>query len=392
MGPLDGIRVLDFTRYQQGPWATVMLGDMGAEIIKVEERTNGDLGRALGRQPDGFCAYFEAHDRNKKSITLDVRRPEGKEIVFKLVERVDVVVHNFRPGVMDRLGLGYETLKAINARIIYAAGSGFGLEGPIADRPSYDIIGQAMGGIMVAQGGGPGREPRMALPGIADQTGAIFLAYGIAMALIARDRFGVGQQVDASLYGSQIALQAMNLTAAMRSGVHPPSRPQGSPTFKHYPCADGRWLAVGVLDPVVYPRLCAAAERPDLATDPRFAEPFARWQNADELEQELTKAFCAKPRDYWMERLIAHDVPCGPVQDYTEVIADPQARANGYITSMEHPSLGEIGVVGLPVRLSETPTSLRMPAPELGQHTEEILLDLGYDWEQIGGLRAAEVI
>ena len=392
MGPLEGIRVLDFTRWQQGPWATVMLGDMGAEIIKLEERTHGDLGRALGRQPDGFCAYFEAHDRNKKSITVDVRRPAGKEIVYKLVERVDVVAHNFRPGVMDRLGFGYEPLKAINPRLIYGSASGFGPQGPLAQRPSYDVIGQAMGGIMVTQGGGPECEPRMVVPGVADQVGAMLFAYGIAMALIARERFGVGQQVDASLYGSQIALQAMQITAALRSGVHPKSRPQGSPVFKPYGCADGRWLAVGVLDPAVFPRLCAAVCRPDLAADARFAEPFARHASADALEKELTEAFLSNTRDHWLERLIAHDVPCAPVQDYVDVGNDPQALANGYITTVAHPNLGALRVVGVPVQLAQTPGSVRAPAPELGQHTEEVLLELGYGWEQIEALKNAQVV
>lgn len=392
MGPLDGVRVLDFTRWQQGPWATVMLGDMGAEIIKLEERSTGDLGRALGRQPDGFCAYFEAHDRNKKSITVDVRKPEGRAIALALAERVDVLAHNFRPGVMDRLGLSYEEVKAVNPRIIYASASGFGPVGPIATRPSYDVIGQAIAGTMVTQGGGPEGEPQTVIPGIADQVGAMYFAYGIAMALIARERFGIGQQVDASLYGSQIALQAMNLTAALRGGVHPRSRPRGAPTFKPYGCKDGKWLAIGVLDPAVYPRLCMAVRRPDLITDTRFAEPFARYANADALEAELASAFSQDTRAAWLERLIAHDVPCGPVQDYIEVGNDPQALENGYITTVEHPNLGTLRVVGSPVRLSETPASVRMPAPELGQHTEEVLLELGYSWEQIAGLREAAVI
>lgn len=392
MGPLDGIRVLDFTRWQQGPWATVMLGDMGAEVIKLEERTTGDLGRALGRQPDGFCAYFEAHDRNKKSITVDVRTPEGRAIALKLVEHVDVLAHNFRPGVMDRLGLGYEAVKAVNPRIIYASASGFGPVGPLATRPSYDVIGQAMGGIMVTQGGGPEGEPHMVMPGVADQVGAMYFAYGISMALIARERFGFGQQVDASLYGSQIALQAMNVTMALRNGVHQRSRPRGNPTFKPYGCQDGKWLAVGVLDPAVFPRLCQAVLRPDLATDPRFAEPFARCANADALEVELSAAFAGDTRAAWLERLIAGDVPCGPVQDYIEMGSDPQALENGYITTVDHPNLGSLRVVGSPVRLSETPASITMPAPELGQHTEEILLNLGYDWEQIAALREAKVI
>lgn len=392
MGPLDGIRVLDFTRWQQGPWATVMLADMGADIIKVEERTQGDLGRAFGRMEDGFCPYFEAHDRNKRSLTLDVRRPEGREVIFKLVERCDVVVHNFRPGVMDRLGFGYEAFRAINPRMIYASGSGFGPNGPLAQRPGFDVTGQAMGGIMVTQGGGPGGEPHMVVPGVADQVGGMMLAYGIAMALIARERFGVGQRVDSSLYGSQIALQASNITRALRTGVHQTSRPRGNPTFKPYGCADGRWLAVGVLDPAVFPRLCAAVGRPDLSSDTLYGDPFARHDRADDLEADLAKAFRAHPRDWWLERLIAHDVPCAPVQDYIEVGDDPQALLNGYVTTVNSPTHGPLRVVGVSAQLSATPGSVGTPAPELGQHTEEVLLDLGYDWPAIERLRRDEVI
>lgn len=392
MGPLDGIRVLDFTRWQQGPWATVMLGDMGAEIIKVEERTNGDLGRALGRQPDGFCAYFEAYNRNKKSITVDVRRPEGKEIIYKLVERVDVVAHNFRPGVMDRLGFGYETLKAINPRIIYGSASGFGPKGPLATRPAYDVIGQAMGGTMLTQGGGPGHPPRILQGGVGDQVGAMYFAYGIAVALVARERHGIGQQVDASLYGGQIALMPASVTASLRAGEHRPSRVEGGPVFRPYECADGRWICIAILDPSVYPRLCAALERLDLVTDPRFADPFARHTHADELATELTATFKRDGRAAWLERLIAHDVPCSPVQDHLDIANDEQALVNGYIATIEHPSLGPLQVVGPPVSLSETPASVRTPAPELGQHTEEILLELGYDWTAIERLRLAEVI
>ena len=392
MGPLDGIRVLDFTRFQQGPWATVMLADMGAEIIKLEARLQGDLGRSLGRDPDGYCSYFEAHNRNKQSITVDVRKPEGKAIVRQLVERVDVTVHNFRPGVMERLGFSYDAFKAINPQIIYAAASGFGPEGPLADRPSFDVIGQAMGGIMVSQGGGPGNPPNIVTAGIGDQTGAMFLAYGIAVALVARERLGVGQQIDGSLYGSQIALQAMSYTRALRLGAHPQSRPRGGPVFKPYGCADGKWLAIGILDPEVYPRLCAALERPDLLVDERFATPFARAAHPDELEAELAASFASAPREQWLACLHEHDVASAPVQDYLDVWNDPQAQINGYVASVEHPSYGTIKTVGIPIKLSETPGAVRTPAPELGEHTEKVLLDLGYTWEQIEQLKTDEVI
>jgi crotonobetainyl-CoA:carnitine CoA-transferase CaiB-like acyl-CoA transferase len=366
-----------------------MLADMGAEVIKVEQRHVGDLGRSLGRQPDGFCAYFEAHNRGKKSLSVDVKRPEGKEIVYKLVARSDVVAHNFRPGVMERLGFGYDTLKQINPRIIYAGASGFGARGPLADRPGYDIIGQGMGGIMVNQGGGPDRDPQTVMPGISDQVGGMMFAFGIAMALIGRERRGVGQQVDTSLYGSQISLQALYLTGALRSGVQGARRT--NPVFTAYPCGDGKWLTIGIIDPAVYAPLCQALDRLDLAYDERFGEPFARYANGDALAAEIGAVFLSNTREYWLDRLVAHDVPCGPVQNYVEVGEDTQALANGYITTVEHPKLGPLRVVGVPAQLSETPGSVGV-APELGQHAEEILLTLGYDRDQIAALVQADVI
>ncbi|MGD9895124.1 MAG: CaiB/BaiF CoA transferase family protein, partial [Dehalococcoidia bacterium] len=366
-----------------------MLADMGAEVIKIENRVGGDLGRALGRQPDGFCAYFEAHNRGNKSVGLDLKRPEAREIVGKLVEQSDVLVHNFRPGVMDRLGFGYEAMKQINPLIIYASGSGFGPRGPIAERPSFDIIGQGLGGIMVTQGGGPGCDPVTVTPGVSDQVGGMMLAFGITSAIIARDRLGVGQQVDTSLYGSQISLQAMNITRALRMGAH--GSGFTNPTFTAYPCADTKWLTIGVLDPDVYVRLCQALDRLDLTHDQRFAEPFARYANAAALAMEIGAGFRSNTRDYWLERLIAHDVPCGPVQDHIDVGADPQAEANGYITTVEHPTLGELRVVGVPADLSATPGSVGI-APELGEHTDEVLSMLGYDSGQIDSLRGAGVV
>jgi CoA:oxalate CoA-transferase len=390
--PLDGITVLDFTRYQQGPYATALLADMGADVIKVEEREHGDLGRALGRQPDGFCAYFEAHNRGKRSITLDVRTDEGRAIVHKLVERVDVVTENFRPGVMERLGIDYATLSKINPRLIMASASGAGQKGPSARRPSYDVIGQALGGMMVAQGGGPSYEPQMVTAGFADHVGAMFLAYGIAMALIARERDGIGQHVDASLLSGQIAFQSMGYYRSLRTEQQTDYPPGSNPVFRPYRCADNRWVAVGVLDPKVYPKLCAALEREDLISDERFAEPFSRAKHAADLTIELSKTFCSRPSTEWLPRLEQHDVPSALARTHMEVGADPQVLENEFIVTKEHPHLGPMRIPGIPVKLSRTPGEIRSHAPELGQNTEEVLLDLGYSWEEIERLRTTGIV
>ena len=389
---LDGIRILDFTRYQQGPFATVLLSDLGAAVVKVEPRLDGDLGRSLGLEPDGWCGYFEAHNRNKRSITIDVRKPEGREIIYKLVPQFDVVVDNFRPGVMQRLGLDLDALRPHNPAIITASATGFGERGPLATQPSFDIIAQAMGGIMMAQGGGPDRPPQSVLGGTADQYGATILALGITAALFARDRQGLGQHVDTSLLGSQIALQGFWYTRFLRSRRQSATPQRWNPVFCAFRAADDRYLAIGVLDPRWYDALCRVLERPDLATDERFATAHARAHHRDELLAELDQAFSARPRDDWLRLLREADVPTGPVHDYAAASRDPQILANDYLTTLEHPSLGTVGVVGSPIGMSAMETGPRATAPELGQHTEEILQDLGYDWEAISALRDAEVI
>ena len=391
-GPLDAIRILDFTRFQQGPYATVLLSDLGAAVIKVEARGDGDMGRSLGRQPDGWSSYFEAHNRNKRSITVDVRKPEGRDIIYKLIPSIDVVTDNFRPGVMPRLGLNYDTLSQINPGIITATASGFGAHGPDANRPSFDSIGQGMGGIMSHQGGGPGRPPQHVVPGLADQTGAIIFALGIMAALMARERQGVGQHIDVSLLGSQVALQAMQIQEYLYRGVQHPTPQRLLPVFGHYRCADDQWLILGVLDPRWWPPFCEALERPDLLSDERFATPHGRFRNREALIVELDAAFARKPRAEWLQRLRDADLPAGPVNDYAALAQEPQVIANEYITALEHPSLGTVRVVGTPIKMSKMPTGPRACAPELGQHTEEILLDLGYAWPDIESLKDAKVI
>ncbi len=391
-GPLEGIRILDFTRYQQGPFATVLLSDLGAEVLKVEEPTNGDLGRSLGRQSDGFCAYFEAHNRNKRSLTVDLKTDEGREIILKLAAEFDVIADNFRPGVMERLGLGYSALKAVNPLVITANASGFGPEGPRVKEPSFDCIGQAMGGMMIAQGGGPSEGPVQLVAGFADQVGAMIFALGISSAIVARERQGVGQHIDCSLLGTQLAMQSFPITGFLRNNEQRASPQRLSPTFTYYPCADGLYLVLGILDPKWWSGFCRAINRDDLALDDRFDTPKARNLNNKELVAELDTTFSQKVRSDWLSILNEADIPCGPVNDYEAMSKEPQVIDNNYITSLEHPSLGELNVVGTPIHLSETPAFPRSCAPELGQHTEEVLLDFGYSWEDIESFKNAGVI
>ncbi|MCC6387480.1 MAG: CoA transferase [Dehalococcoidia bacterium] len=391
-GPLDGIRILDFTRYQQGPYATVMLSDLGADVLKVEEPARGDLGRSLGLQPDGWCSYFEAHNRNKRSLTVDLRKPDGREIVYRLIPEVDVVADNFRPGTMARYGLDYESLAKINPAIITASASGFGPKGPHAFDPSFDIIGQGMGGIMSNQGGGPDEPPQSTLSGLADQVGAMVFALGICSAVVAKERQGIGQHVDVSLLGSQVALQALQLTGFLRGERQGPSPQRQNPVFTYFPSADGLYLTIGILDPKWWPNLCQALECPELLTDARFLTARDRQVNRIDLLAELDRAFRLRPREENLRRLKAADVPSGPVHDYLAVSKEPQVLENEYIVTLPHPSLGPVRVVNSPIRMSKNQVGAQRTAPELGQHTEEVLLALGYDWNKIAAMKEAGTI
>jgi len=393
--PLDGVRILDFTRFQQGPMATAMLADMGADVIKIEEPGRGELSRRLWSESDGFSAFFEALDRGKRSLTLDLRQPEAKEIVYALVRRVDVVAENFRRGTMERLGFSYERLRQENPRLIYASASGFGPKGPHADRPAYDVIGLAMSGIMVASGGGPGHPPRQPFAGLADATGAMLFAYGIMLALFVRERFGIGQQIDVSLLGGQLFLQAPDVLYNLRYGHDVPhrGRRRNQPTFGDYETQrPGEYLVLASLDPRQWPTICRILGLPALAENPRYRNGHLRQKHADELEPLLEQAFRTRPREEWIALFNAEGIPCGPVYDYHEVAEDPQTRANEYIVPVRHPRYGDLRVVGVPVQLSETPGRVAGVAPEVGEHTEAVLGELGYTPERIAALRERGVI
>jgi len=400
--PLEGIRVIDWTIWQQGPVASVMLGDLGAEVIKVEERVGGDPGRGVLRAQgidltDRPNFYFEANNRNKKSITVDLKRPEGVEIVRRLTDLADVFVQNFRQGVAARLGLDAATLRARNPRLIYASATGYGPEGPESGAPSFDYLGLARSGIMMAAGE-PDQPPLAIAGGIADQMGAVMLAYGVLAALLARQRTGRGQEVDASHLGSMSWLQGLGLSARLMLGRALPRvhrRYATNPLWNHYRCADDEWLALSMLQADRYwARFCEVLGITWAATDERFSSMLARMANAGDCVALLDDTFATKPRDEWLRLLAAGgDFIVSIVNSVDQLPDDPQVRANGYVTSFEHPAFGPVRVVGVPVRLSETPGQIRLPAPEFGQHTEEILTELlGYSWDDVARLKEGEVI
>jgi len=392
MGPLDGIRVTDLSIGQMGPAATALLADMGAEVVKIESR-HGDPGRGVELQPNGVSAFFLTHNRGKKSLTLNLRHAEGREVALRLAARSDVFVQSWTPGVIERLGLDYESVRKQNPAVIYASATGFGPRGPRARLPAMDMVAQGIGGLMMANAGPEGGDPMAVGPTVADQTGAFLLACGILLALFHRQRTGQGQKVDVSLLGGMVALQGWHIAHYLLTGKMPlmsSERTQRSPLFTYYRARDG-WFTIAIIDPRQWPALCRIVGAPELETDARFAETQARNERAAELIALLDERFAREPREHWLRLLEAEGIPCGTVQGYQELARDEQVLANDYIVEAEDPRLGRIRMPGVPIQLSESPGRLG-PAPELGQHTEEVLQELGYSWDEIARLREARTI
>ncbi|MCC6960977.1 MAG: CoA transferase [Dehalococcoidia bacterium] len=383
---LEGIRILDFTRAQQGPFATMLLADMGAEVWKVEP-PGGEQGRANGLGPDGFSSYFEGHNRGKKSITLDLRNPRAIEVVKRLAPLCDVVVENFRPGVMEDMGIGYEHLRALREDIILASASAWGRSGPWARRGGYDHVAQALSGVMYEQGEGPGGDPQALIGGFADQIGAMLLAFGISTALVVRERDGIGQHIDGSLIGGMVAMQSKQIMEFLRTGKQPGFQRRRAATYTNYACADGRHIAIAAQDQHYYEKLCTALGEPGLATDERFASPWGRATNKDALVAELDRVFRSRPMEDWLEPLAEAGVPHAPVLDYAGMVAHAQYWENGYLVEIETPHLGTMRVPGAPIHMSATPPRVDSAGPVLGQHTEELLLLAGYSWDGIEALK-----
>jgi crotonobetainyl-CoA:carnitine CoA-transferase CaiB-like acyl-CoA transferase len=372
---------------------------MGAEVIKIEEREKGDPGRgvfAIGGAESTRNFYFEANNRHKQSLTLDLGKPGAREIVYKLVAKSDVFVQNFRKGVADRLGLGYKDLSAHNPKLVYASSSGYGPFGPDSGEPSFDYLAQARSGIMYT---GPAdiKDPIYLTGGIADQMGAIMLAYGVTMALVARERYGVGQEVNASHLGSMIALQGLNVASRTFLGheFKRNAREESfNPLWNHYKCADEKWICLGMIQDRYWKDFCNAVGIQELIDDPRFNNMRARGKNRRELIEILDKVFATKPRDEWMH-ILKHggDFIYTVVNSINDLPTDPQVLANEYVVDYDHPELGKMQVVGVPVILSQTPGNPRGRAPELGENTEMILTEmLGYSWDDVAKFREAGII
>ena len=400
---LEGVRVIDMTIWQHGPVGTAMLADMGAEVIKVEERQSGDPGRQMGHMwahhiEFPLDPYFENNNRNKKSLAIDLKKERGREVLYRLVKESDVFASNFREAALTRLHLDYPTLKKLNPKIIYAHAYSYGPKGLDKDKPSADLAAQARGGIMSQWG------PNVPYPvwgGLADQVGAMIFAYGMMVALFAREKTGVGQEVDTSLLGSQIHLGSLPFQEHLFTGHIPEEWDQTrplSPLWNVYKTKDGRWLGLSFLGlKDNWHNLCRVLELEELEHDPKF-DPYQQnrynWSGVkNPLVPILDRAFAKRTLAEWTTILNQLELPWAPVQNYAEVAADPQVVENEYIVDVNHPNVGPIKMIGIPVHLSETPGKVRNPAPELGQHTEEVLLDIcGYTWDEISSLREEQVI
>jgi len=394
-GPLDGITVLDLTRVLSGPYCTMLLADMGARVIKVEQPGKGDDTRAWGPPfVNGESAYFLSINRNKESVTLDFKHPAGRHLLDRLVARADVLVENFRPGTMTRAGLDYASLAAQHPSLVYCSISGFGQHGPKRDRPGYDAVVQAEGGLMSVTGSPDGPPYRLGVA-IADLVAGLLAAQGVTLALLARQRTGRGQHVDISMLDGVAALLSYQAGIFFATGSAPPRMGNRHPTivpYETFEASDGEFvLAVGNDDQ--FRRFCDVAGVAGLAADDRFARNPDRVRNYDLLRPRLAAALARKTRAEWIEALTAAGVPCGSVRDVGEVLTDPHLDARRMVEVVEHAAAGSIRVLGVPIKLSDTPGRVRTAPPTLGQHTAAVLGgDLGVPADEIERLRRQQVV
>jgi len=380
---LDGVRVVDLTQVMGGPFCTMQLGDLGADVIKVEPPT-GDLSRSMGgaqlRMPGSDNAPFFALNRNKRSIVLDLTQTRDRTIFRALVRTADVLVESFRPGVTRRLGVDYETLAVINPRLIYASISGFGQTGPYADRPGFDLVAQGMSGIMSVTGEPDGTPVKCGVP-IADLSVGLIATNGVLAALIAREKTGRGQHIDTSLFDSALSMAVWETTEYWATGNAP--RAMGSAhrlsaPYQAFRTRDG-FITLAALTSLQWERLCATLDRATLATDARFETNAARLANRPALVRELESALAHGTTAEWVDRMLAAGVPAGPIHDLEQVFADPHTQAREMIEEVEHPVAGRVRTLGFPLKMSDTPPRVRLAPPLLGQHSSEILRELGMD-------------
>jgi len=405
MGALSGLKVLDLSRVLAGPWATQLLADLGAEVIKVEKPGSGDDTRHWGPpwpkdangKETGTAAYFLCANRNKRSLTVDFTRPEGQAIVRELARTADVVVENFKVGGLAAYGLDYLSLKALNPRLIYCSITGFGQTGPYAPRAGYDFLIQGMGGLMSITGRADGEEgagPQKVGVALTDILTGLYAAVGILAAVAHRERTGEGQYLDLALLDVQVACLANQALNYLVSGIPPRRMGNAHPNIVPYqdvPTADGHMiLAIG--NDGQFARFCAVAGHPEWAKDPRFATNAARVAHRNELIGSITAVTVTRTTAEWIAALEAAQVPCGPINDLAQVFADPQVKARGMRLDLPHPQAGAVPQVANPLRFSATPVDYRNAPPPLGADSDAILAELGYDSDTIARLRKAGVI
>jgi CoA:oxalate CoA-transferase len=404
-GPLTGLRVIDLTRVLAGPFSTMVLADLGADVVKIEP-PGGDQSRGTGpfippregddsAGPRAYGTYFMSINRGKRSIVLDLKHPAGRDVLLDLIDSADVLIENYRPGTMEKLGLGYDTVHARNPKVIMVSISGFGQTGPYHERAALDIIVQAMGGMLSItgdEGGGPVR------PGVSmgDITAALFSTIGLLSAVVERQRSGEGQHVDMSMLDCQAAILENPLMRYFAVGDVPERIGTRHPVVtpvQALPTKDG-YVAIAVSDGPTghWGSLCAEIGHPELAEDERFRSGWARTQNYDALKPILEAAMAQRTTNDWVTALAAKGVPAGPVQDVPQVAADPQLNARDMFVSLEHPAIGPVTFTNTPVKLSRTPGGVRRLPPNVGQHTDELLTELGLDATRIDELREQGVV
>jgi crotonobetainyl-CoA:carnitine CoA-transferase CaiB-like acyl-CoA transferase len=392
--PLEGVKVLDLTNVMAGPYCAMVLGDMGAEVIKIENFPEGDTSRRFAPQVNGESYCFAVLNRNKKSLALDLKNPRGKAIIMKLGEQADIVIENFRPGVVRKLGIDYDSFKARNPGLIYASMSGFGQTGPYGKKGGFDIIAQGMSGIMMMTGYPGGRPAKVGIA-MNDIASGVTALYGILGAYIGRLRNGTGQYLETSLLEAGLAWSIWEFGAFFGSGEIPVAtgtRHRRSAPYQAYRSQDG-YVTVGASSEKLWNNFCTmVCDKPQWLTDPRFSSLALRLAHVDELEQEIERVLGTQPTAHWVEKMDAAQVPGGPVYGYEQILNDPHIKARQMVVDIEHPKIGPMKTLGLPIKSTGELTAIRRAAPWLGQHSEEVLRGMGYADAEVKALFADGVV